>query len=156
MTPAETARLLAAAAAFDRRTIGEMDVAAWHKAIGALDFVDSVEAVAQHYATTRDWIMPSDVAAGVRSIRNRRAEATHSEALALPSKFEPDVLRDVRVSRGAAQCRDVLRPILERLQAERDAERGEVSESDQKLNLARQRAREMRREGNVVPFRRPA
>jgi hypothetical protein len=150
VTPAETARLLAAAQAFDRRTVGEMDVIAWHKAIGALDFTDAVEAVARHYAESRDWIMPSDVAAGVRAIRNERASQVHHEVRELPSRFEDDVTRDIRLKAGLTHCRNVLQPILDRLQAARDSQDGELSESDQRLNLARQRAREYRRDRDMA------
>ena len=139
MTPADIARLLAACAAYDRRTVGEMDIIAWHKAIGALDYADS-----------RDWIMPADVAAGVRAIRNDRAGQIHSEALALPSKFEDDALRDLRLARGIAHCRDVLDPILDCLRAKRDASAPDLSESDRRLMLARKRAREIHRENDMA------
>lgn len=150
MTPADIARLLAACAAYDRRTVGEMDIIAWHKAIGALDYADSLEAVARHYANSRDWIMPADVAAGVRAIRNDRAGQIHSEALALPSKFEDDALRDLRLARGIAHCRDVLDPILDCLRAKRDASAPDLSESDRRLMLARKRAREIHRENDMA------
>lgn len=151
MTPAETARLLAACAAYDRRTVGDMDVIAWHKAIGHLDVADSLEAVAKHYATTREWIMPSDVAEGVRAIRAERdRRETKTAPRELPSRFETDITRDITLRAGVAHCRDVLRPILDQLEAAREAERGEVSESDQRLNLARKVAREYRRERDMA------
>lgn len=151
MTPAEITRVLAAAQAFDQRTVGDFDILAWHKAIGHLDFTDSVEAVARYYATTRERIMPSDVADGVRAIRaDRERREAKSAPRELPSRFETDVTRDITVRAGVAHCRDVLRPILERLEAAREAERGPVSESDQRLSLARKRAREYKRERDMA------
>jgi hypothetical protein len=148
VTPAETARLLAAAAAYDRRTVGDMDVVAWHKAIGHLDAADSLEAVARHYATSREWIMPADVSAGVQAIRNERAATRHSEALALPSRFEADSDRDLRLQRGLVRCRDVIEPIVERLQAKRDDQ--PKTEADQRLEVARRRAKQIRRDREMA------
>lgn len=150
MTPADTARLLAACAAYDRRTVGEMDIAAWHKAIGHLDYTDALEAVAQHYANSREWIMPADVHAGVLTIRNERASKKHSEALALPSRFEDDVTRDVRMERGLAQCRAVVDEIVDRLRQQREADSPALSDADRKLALARKRAREIHREREIA------
>lgn len=75
MTPAETARVLAKAAAFDARTIGEADVLAWHEAIGDLAFADSLEAVTLHYRATGDRLMPADVRDHAKRIRMERIEA---------------------------------------------------------------------------------
>lgn len=146
MTPAETAGLLAAAAAYDQRTVGITDVAAWHKAIGHLNHTDAVTAVARYYALNRDRIMPSDVHAGVLAIRNDRATQRHSEALAIPSRFETDDDRDLRLQRGMATCRDILSPILDRLAAERTAHQAQLTEADQKLEIARIRARQIHRD----------
>lgn len=72
MTPAETAKLLRAAAAYDRRTVGEADVAAWHLAVRDLPLDDALTAVVDHYRESRDFLMPSDVVAGVRRVRSER------------------------------------------------------------------------------------
>ena len=61
MTKAETATLLAMIAAFDRRTLGEADVEAWHLILTDLEAGDCAAAVREHYAAKRDWIMPADV-----------------------------------------------------------------------------------------------
>lgn len=70
MTPAQTAELLAFAAAFDRRTVGKADVLAWHGVLGHLDYGAARDAVAGHYATETRWIMPADIREGVRHQRN--------------------------------------------------------------------------------------
>jgi len=57
----ETNQALALAQAFDRRTVGEMDVRAWHAVLGDLDPADVLEAIRRHYAVETDWIMPAHV-----------------------------------------------------------------------------------------------
>lgn len=72
MTPAETARVLAAAAAFDRRTVGQADVAAWHSALYELDYPDARDAVTRHYQISTEWIMPMHI---LRTVQARREAA---------------------------------------------------------------------------------
>jgi hypothetical protein len=74
MTPEETVDILTAAAAFDRRTVGRGDVAAWHAVIGDLDFADAQAAVMAHYRESRDWIMPADVRKLVKAMRRDRLD----------------------------------------------------------------------------------
>ena len=76
MTLEETVDLLTAAAAFDRRTVGEADAIAWHAAIGDLRFEDCRTAVVAHYTETTDWLMPAHVREGVRKIRDQRLRET--------------------------------------------------------------------------------
>lgn len=61
MTPGDTARVLAKAAAFDQRTVGAADVAAWHEALHDLDTADALAAVTRHYATSDQRLMPVHV-----------------------------------------------------------------------------------------------
>ncbi|MGW4759566.1 zinc finger domain-containing protein [Streptomyces chartreusis] len=61
MTPAETAELLGLCAAFDRRTTGRADVAAWATVLADLDFAAAKQAVTAHYAAETRWIMPADI-----------------------------------------------------------------------------------------------
>lgn len=72
MTPADTARVLAAAAAFDQRTVGTADVAAWHSALGELEYADARDAVTRHYRTTAERIMPVHVLQYAKEIRAER------------------------------------------------------------------------------------
>jgi hypothetical protein len=73
MTYDEVCDLLAIAAAYDRRTLGDADGDAWEAAVGDLPFADARLAVVAHYRETRDWIMPADVRQRVRSIRDERS-----------------------------------------------------------------------------------
>ena len=66
MTPEETGKLLATCAAYDRRTVGEMDVIAWFKALGDLPYDVCDAAAVAHYRHSRDWIMPADIRAAIK------------------------------------------------------------------------------------------
>lgn len=72
MTPADTARVLAKAAAFDQRTIGRTDVAAWHEALADIAADDALDAVTAHYRATSNRLMPSDVRRIAVAKRNER------------------------------------------------------------------------------------
>lgn len=80
MTPGDCARVLAAAAARDLRTIGEFDVMAWQQDIGDLDYTDALESVSRHYRQTRDRIMPADIRALCDTIDRERRKAVRQEA----------------------------------------------------------------------------
>lgn len=121
MTPGDAARVLAVAALYDNRQTGEEDAAAWYAVIGDLDFADAVEAVRRHYRDSVDWLKPAHVRAGVRAIRDERDRQRPHEIRTLPSRFEPDMVREVRMAPGQAACREVLAPILEHLAAKRGA-----------------------------------
>lgn len=73
MTPAQTAELLALAAAFDRRTLGKTDVLAWHTVLTDIDYEAAKQAVTQHYATETRWIMPADIRTAVHTTRANTA-----------------------------------------------------------------------------------
>lgn len=76
MNREETANLLTAMAALDRRTIGAADVIAWQGLLTDVDFGDALEAVKRHYAEQTDWMMPAHVRRLVRDIvREREAMA---------------------------------------------------------------------------------
>jgi len=79
MTPSQIADLLGFCAAFDRRTVGTADALAWHTVLGDLDFNEARQAVTEHYATNRDWIMPADIREAVRAVHRDRLER-HTEA----------------------------------------------------------------------------
>lgn len=86
MNRSETALALTLAAAFDRRTIGETDVEAWHAVLADLHLDDVKAAITGHYATRRDWVMPADIRERVKALRASRL-AAHAEA---PPAADPD------------------------------------------------------------------
>ena len=76
MNLSETADLLSAMSAFDRRTIGEGDVIAWQAVLSDASFRDCLEAVKQYYAEHTEWMMPAHVRRLVRDmVRAREAAA---------------------------------------------------------------------------------
>lgn len=87
MTPAETAALLAFAAAFDRRTIGETDVLAWQTVLHDIPFQAAKAAVTAHYATETRWIMPADIRQ--RVVAHRANTAADIQGPGLPAAI-PD------------------------------------------------------------------
>lgn len=115
MTPEEAALLLAGAAMFDYRKVEKADALAWHHVLGDLDYDDAIEAVRRHYAESTERLMPAHVRQGVRAIREDRRRLEPSEALALPSPFEQDMNRQVRMEAGAAHVREVLAEITSHL-----------------------------------------
>lgn len=72
MNLSETARLLSAMSSFDRRTIGDTDVAAWQAVLPDAAFDDCLEAVKRHYAENTEWMMPAHVRRLVRDIVGER------------------------------------------------------------------------------------
>lgn len=108
--------LLAFAGTYDYRKVGEADIEAWFLAVGDLDYEDAKSAIVRHYRDTRERLMPADVRQGVRAIRNERASKAHSEALALPSRFEDDADRAERARRGSVQVHEVISELARRMQ----------------------------------------
>lgn len=93
----ETTRVLAKAQAFDRRTIGEADIRAWHEALEDVDAVDALNAVTAHYRATADWLMPAHIrtlAAQAARERHRlereQLEATQTRTLAAEAQHTED------------------------------------------------------------------
>lgn len=75
MTPADAARLLAVAAIYDRRTIGETEARAWAADLDDVDLDQAVAAVREHYTASPDvWLRPGHVRAVVRRHRRHRLE----------------------------------------------------------------------------------
>lgn len=72
VTAPEAAALLAHAAGYDNRKPDAHAARAWAEALSDIDFQDALTAIANHYGSSREWIMPSDVRAGVRAIENQR------------------------------------------------------------------------------------
>jgi hypothetical protein len=82
MTQDEAGLLLVHSAAYDKRTIGEPDVLAWHRALGDLSFTACQDAIDAYYREHREPIMPSDIRHGVREARPKPYERTVAQAIA--------------------------------------------------------------------------
>jgi hypothetical protein len=123
VTRAEVVDVLAKCAAFDRRTVGEADVMAWHEVLADLDRDEALAAVTAHYRDSTEWLQPAHIRRLARTAREERRRAIGHDVRALPSRFEDDWTRDVRVREGVAQCRDVLAAVMARLEAKRGSDR---------------------------------
>lgn len=108
MNARDVSQVLAKAAAFDNRTIGEAEILVWLEAIGDLPLEDALTAVTRHYRESTEWLKPVHVREQVLAIRNERAKSRHHEVLELPSRFEPDEIRDARVRAGVTQLAKLL------------------------------------------------
>jgi hypothetical protein len=107
----DAARLLALAAAFDRRTVGEEDAVAWADVLADLDAEDCARAVREHYRDQTAWIMPAHVRAAVKRYRNERTSAEPEE---VPDADPDDVkayLAALRAGRRRAAAPGRKRPV---------------------------------------------
>jgi hypothetical protein len=100
MTPADASRLLAIAAAFDRRTVGEADAVAWADALTGLDPRECAEAVRAHFRETTDYLMPAHVRERVRVAHRQQRDRRHNERVfaeieaAKETAIQPAVMRE--------------------------------------------------------------
>lgn len=78
--------LLSVIAAYDRRSIGEGDIAAWSESArrAGWRFEDAVDAVHAHFADSSKWLMPGHVTERIRLARRQPAPAGEVLALAKP------------------------------------------------------------------------
>jgi hypothetical protein len=67
VTPTEIGQLLAYAAAFDKRTVGEADVIAWHDVLSDLHYDRAKDAIRAWYADHDTMIMPANVRRAVKA-----------------------------------------------------------------------------------------
>lgn len=84
MTPAEVIDLLTVITMYDRRTVGETDVHAWHDAAQRARWTlpEATEAAKKHFATSRDtWLMPGHITELIRTERRQ------------PAPYQPRALR---------------------------------------------------------------
>jgi len=122
MTPGDATRVLTLAASYDQRTIGETDALAWAKVLGDTNIDDAFQAIVDHYSRETRRLMPADVLAGVRRIRNARLAEVPEE---VPDADPEDVLayqlalreQRHRVADGTERQRPItefVKPIAER------------------------------------------
>lgn len=93
MNPSDTAAALARAAAFDRRTVGEVEARAWAEAMPA-DYTlpEVIAAIVAHYTASTDFLMPAHVVKIVKADRAAKRQAiTASNYNAVPDADPDDV-----------------------------------------------------------------
>ena len=112
MTPEQTSDILDTAASFDRRKIGDVDVAAWHEALGQLDPNLCIDAVIDYYRTEIRPIMPSDIRRRVIAIRNEQISRELPDGTPNPEAY--------------ARIMDRLQPVMDQAKATTEANRAAV------------------------------
>lgn len=70
----ETAAVLAKAAGFDNRTVGDANVLAWHEILGELDIRDCLRAITLHHSDSTEYLMPAHVRRIAEKVRSERQE----------------------------------------------------------------------------------
>lgn len=75
VTPADAARLLAVAAVYDKRTVGEIEASAWSDALRDLDARQCGEAIREHFAKCDDgrYLLPAHIRRHIADGLRRRA-----------------------------------------------------------------------------------
>lgn len=88
----EVRALLAVAMGYDNRKPGDANILAWMTAaeIGRWTFDSAREAIHQHYAHSRDFLMPADITARVKAMRED--EVLRANA-ALPPADDPEAAK---------------------------------------------------------------
>ena len=95
MNIAETSNALALAQAYDNRTVGEMNVRAWHAILSDLEAADVMEAIRRHYAETDAWVMPAHIRRAVADIELERARAARRWAPGQAGVAPEDALPEI-------------------------------------------------------------
>ncbi len=101
----ETGRVLAKAAAFDRRTVGASDVLAWHETVVDLDVTDALAAVSRWYRDRSDWLMPAhlrETIALIRAEEAKRRRIARAESIGFPVEAARRPLSDLPTETQAA------------------------------------------------------
>ena len=78
MNISETTQALALAQAFDNRTVGEVNIRAWHAVLADAAAADVMAAIREHYAEHTEWIMPAHIRTAVRDMVSQREMAARA------------------------------------------------------------------------------
>ena len=87
----ETAVLLGAVAAYDRRHVGESDVESWQRILADVSYPDALDAITDYFANATDgYLKPGHVVAYVKRLRKARLDACEPGWLLLALTADPD------------------------------------------------------------------
>jgi hypothetical protein len=109
----ETTAVLAKAASFDNRTVGAVNVMAWHEIIGELDIRDCLRAITLHHSDSTEYLMPAHVRRIAEKVRSERQELEfrdqqHRELEAYRANAGALTDRSEEIQAFVAEVRDVL------------------------------------------------
>lgn len=98
MTKAEVAKLLAIVQAFDRRTVGEADVTAWHEVARLAGWrpEHAFRAVTEHFARPPEWLTPGHVTDRIRAARRDISRRIFTRDIEPPSELHGDLQAELR------------------------------------------------------------
>ncbi|MCZ7376525.1 hypothetical protein [Micromonospora sp. WMMC250] len=113
MNATDIANVLAKAAAFDQRTVGQADILAWHEALHDLDAADALAAVTRHYASSEQRLMPVHVRRIASDLARERHRVAREEAERLA--LEATAADAVTVRDRSADVADMLATLRDRL-----------------------------------------
>lgn len=136
MTPEQVVDVLTKCAAYDQRTVGEVDVMAWHEILRRIELGDALDAVRQHFTESSARAMPADIrklAIGIRDARHGRLRQREGR-LAIESA--PTVSdRSAQVTALVQAVADALpKPdVYERAKAQARKQRGRPAKAEPKL-----------------------
>lgn len=113
MNRTETAALLTLMAAYDRRTLGEEDVLAWHELLSGVEFEDAKTVVLDHYRASSQWLDCASVLAGVKQLRSARLAGVEQIVPGADPDDVPAYLAETRAIRAQAASgeREVPEPL---------------------------------------------
>lgn len=178
MNASEIGQLLAFAALYDNRKVGDADVVAWLEAIGDLPYADARTAVAGHYGSeSTDRLMPGHVRIRVKAMRRERLErnpiaAPPAELTDRPAEYRASLMGNIeRTADGfgieraigrlpsatpppIAEIRKMLRPALppaERNLPPEEIARRQAAESRAERDAAERAAAEAARQADDEP-----
>lgn len=134
----DTAKVLAKAAAFDRRTIGDSEILVWHEAIGDLPLGDCLNAVTAHYRESADWLTPAHIRQFAQAADHKRRGQQRAAQLATATTPDGTTLAIEGAPRG---------PVRDRSPEVADLVRKTVESLPQPDALSRARARARQERG---------
>jgi hypothetical protein len=111
MTPADVAKVMAKCSAYDLRTVGRADVAAWSEILGTVELDDALEAVTRFYRESSARAMPADILRHSKAAKRDRLrrDGVKAPALQRPSRFEDDAARNARIAARMGEVRAQIR-----------------------------------------------
>ncbi|MEU5668974.1 hypothetical protein ABZ749_01125 [Micromonospora sp. NPDC047753] len=113
MNATDIANVLAKAAAFDQRTVGQADILAWHEALHDLEAVDALAAVTRHYASSEQRLMPVHVRRIALDLARERHRVAREQRERL--ELEATAADAVTVRDRSAEVADLLATLRDRL-----------------------------------------
>lgn len=98
MTKAEVAKLLAIVQAFDRRTVGEADVTAWHEVARLAGWrpEHAFRAVTEHFSSGGEWLTPGHVTDRIRAARRDISRRIFTRDITPPAELGADLQAELR------------------------------------------------------------